>query len=78
MSKIAITDFAQIFVYKGSIYLFGSYLRFKSLYKFLGIKLYDLLLNLQNAPLKFKIQAFKILILIMIKFTKKGMFFYEC
>lgn len=45
----------------------------------LGIKkTYDLLLNLQNAPLKFKIQAFKILILIMIKFTKKGMFFYEC
>ena len=28
------------------IYLFGSYLRFKSLYKFLGIKLYDLPLNL--------------------------------
>lgn len=27
---------------------------------FLGIKLYDLTLNLQNAPLKFKIKAFKI------------------
>ena len=75
MSKIAITDFAQIFVCKGSIYLFGSYLLFKSLCM---QKTYDLLLNLQNAPLKFKIQAFKILILIMIKFTKKGMFFYEC
>lgn len=44
----------------------------------LGIKTYDLLLNFQNAPLKFKIQAFKILILIMIKFAKKGVFFYEC
>ncbi|HGZ6207785.1 TPA: hypothetical protein ACOFXM_002808, partial [Staphylococcus aureus] len=30
------TGFAQIFAFGNSIYLFGSYLRFKSLYKFLG------------------------------------------
>ncbi len=40
------TGFAQIYVFENSIYLFGSYLRFKSLYTFLGIKLYDLPLNL--------------------------------
>ncbi|PTE46877.1 hypothetical protein BUY56_10410 [Staphylococcus epidermidis] len=40
------TGFAQIFVFGNSIYLFGSYLRFKSLYKFSGIKLYELPLNL--------------------------------
>lgn len=33
------TGFAQIFVCEIRIYLFGSYLRFKSLYTFLGIKL---------------------------------------
>ncbi|HHE7012913.1 TPA: hypothetical protein ACSO9F_002743, partial [Staphylococcus aureus] len=31
--KIVIV-FAQIFVFENSIYLFGSYLRFKSIYKF--------------------------------------------
>ena len=46
VSKKSCTDFAQIFVCENSIYLFGSYLRFKSLYRFLGIKLYDLPLNL--------------------------------
>ena len=55
------TGFAQIFAFGNSIYLFGSYLRFKSLYKFLGIKLYELPLILQNTPLKFKIKVFKIL-----------------
>ena len=40
------TGFAQIFAFGNSIYLFGSYSRFKSLYKFLGIKLYELPLNL--------------------------------
>lgn len=35
-----VTGFAQIFVCEIKIYLFGSYLRFKSQYKFLGIKLY--------------------------------------
>src|SRR5699024_10246042 len=59
------------------IYLFCSYLRFKSLYKFLGIKLYDSPLKLQNTPLKFKIKAFKILILLVIKFAKKE-WFYDC
>ncbi|WP_199186467.1 hypothetical protein [Staphylococcus simulans] len=34
-----VTGFAQIFAFENSIYLFGSYLRFKSLYMFLGIKL---------------------------------------
>ena len=46
VSKKLVTGFAQIFVFENSIYLFGSYLRFKSLYKFLGIKLYELPLNL--------------------------------
>ncbi|PTI47504.1 hypothetical protein BU111_13095 [Staphylococcus xylosus] len=40
------TGFAQIFVFENSIYLFGSYLLFKSFCRFLGIKLYDLPLNL--------------------------------
>ena len=46
VSKKLVTGFAQIFAFGNSIYLFGSYLRFKSLYKFLGIKLYELPLNL--------------------------------
>ena len=46
VSKKLVTGFAQILVCGISIYLFGSYLRFKSLYTFLGIKLYDLPLNL--------------------------------
>lgn len=57
VSKKLATGFAQIFVCEIKIYLFGSYLRFKSRYKFLGIKLYDLPLNLQNTPLKFKIRV---------------------
>jgi hypothetical protein len=40
------TGFAQILVDVIKIYLFGSYLHFKSLYRLLGIKLYDLPLNL--------------------------------
>ncbi|MDH5056355.1 hypothetical protein, partial [Enterococcus faecalis] len=44
--KKIVTGFAQIFVCGIRIYLFGSYLRFKSLFRFLGIKLYDLPLNL--------------------------------
>ena len=40
------TGFARILVCEIKIYLFGSYLRFKSLCRFLGIKLYDLPLNL--------------------------------
>lgn len=32
--KKLVTGFAEIFVCEISIYLFGSYLRFKSLYKF--------------------------------------------
>lgn len=35
-----VTGFAQIFVCEIKIYLFGSHLRFKSQYKFLGIKPY--------------------------------------
>ena len=42
-----VTGFAQIFVCEISIYLFGSYLRFKNQYKFW----YKTPLNLQN-PLK--------------------------
>ncbi|NUY94832.1 hypothetical protein HU721_13415 [Staphylococcus aureus] len=57
VSKKIGTGFAQIFVGGIRIYLFGSYLGFKSVYKFLDIKLYDLPLILQNAPLKFKIRA---------------------
>ncbi|PTH22172.1 hypothetical protein BU602_09540 [Staphylococcus arlettae] len=44
--KKLVTGFAQILVGVIKIYLFGSHLRFKSLYTFLGIKLYDLPLNL--------------------------------
>ena len=36
VSKKLVTDFAQIFVCEISIYLFGSYLSFKSLYECLG------------------------------------------
>ena len=46
VSKKLATGFAQILVFEIKIYLFGSYLRFKSLCMFLGIKLYDLPLNL--------------------------------
>ncbi|PUZ30932.1 hypothetical protein BUY27_13255 [Staphylococcus cohnii] len=46
VSKKLVTGFAQIFICEMRMYLFGSYLRFKSLYTFLGIKLYDLPLNL--------------------------------
>ena len=46
VSKKLLTGFAQIFICEMRMYLFGSYLRFKSLYTFLGIKLYDLPLNL--------------------------------
>ena len=46
VSKKLVTGFAQIFVCEIKIYLFGSYLRFKSVYRLLGIKLYDLPLNL--------------------------------
>jgi hypothetical protein len=46
VSKKISTGFAQIFVCEIKIYLFGSYLRFKSVYRLLGIKLYDLPLNL--------------------------------
>ena len=46
VSKKLVTGFAQIFAFGNNIYLFGSYLRFKSLYTVLGIKLYDLPLNL--------------------------------
>ncbi|PTH26202.1 hypothetical protein BU597_11720 [Staphylococcus arlettae] len=46
VSKKIVTGFAQISAFGNSIYLFGSYLRFKSLYKFLGIKLYESPLNL--------------------------------
>lgn len=38
VSKKFDTGFAQIFVCEISIYLFGSYLRFKSVYKLLDIK----------------------------------------
>ena len=46
VSKKLVTGFDQILVCGIRIYLFGSYLRFKSLCRFLGIKLYDLPLNL--------------------------------
>ncbi len=42
VSKKLVTGFAQILVGVIKIYFFGSYLHFKSLYTFLGIKLYDL------------------------------------
>ncbi len=40
VSKKSCTGFAQIFVCEIKIYLFGLYLRFKSLYRLLGVKLY--------------------------------------
>ncbi|MCQ3817949.1 hypothetical protein DSN45_13560 [Staphylococcus xylosus] len=46
VSKKSFTGFVQILGGVIKIYLFGSYLHFKSLYTFLGIKLYDLPLNL--------------------------------
>ncbi len=46
VSKKLVTGFAYFFVCEMRIYLFGSYLRFKSLCMFLGIKLYDLYLIL--------------------------------
>jgi len=46
VSKKFITGLDQKCVCEIRIYLFGSYLRFKSLCKCLGIKLYDLPLNL--------------------------------
>ncbi|WP_210124215.1 hypothetical protein, partial [Staphylococcus sp. GDK8D64P] len=46
VSKKLVTGFDQILVCRIRIYLFGSYLRFKSLCRFLGIKLYVLCLNL--------------------------------
>ena len=49
--------FCLNFVCEMRIYLFGSYLRFKSVYKFWDIKLYDLPLILQNTLLKFKVRA---------------------
>ena len=57
VSKKLVTGFAQFFVCEIKIYLFGSYLRFKSVYKFWDIKLYDLPLILQNTLLKFKVRA---------------------
>ncbi len=46
VSKKLVTGFAQIFACEINIYLFSSYLRFKSLYKFLGVKPYGNPLNL--------------------------------
>lgn len=46
VSKKLFTGFYQILVCGIRMYLFGSYLRFKSVYRLLGIKLYDLPLNL--------------------------------
>ncbi|MGS0652705.1 hypothetical protein ACU40U_17670, partial [Staphylococcus arlettae] len=40
--KKLVTGFNQILVGVIKMYLFGSYSRFKSLYKFLGIILYEL------------------------------------
>ena len=60
VSKKLVTGFAQIFACEINIYLFGSYLRFKNLCTFLGIKLYSSPLNLRNTPLKFKIRILKI------------------
>ncbi|MGW7861310.1 hypothetical protein ACWEVG_13775, partial [Staphylococcus xylosus] len=62
------TGFAQIFVCEKQLFLFGSHLRFKSQYKFLGIKLYKQPLILQNTPLNLKIRAFKIQIVLVISF----------
>ncbi len=53
------------------IYLFGSHLRFKGLYRILDIKLRKYLVFLQNAPLKLKIKALKIFVRVMIKFVKR-------
>lgn len=59
MSKKLVTGFAQIFVCEIKIYLFGSYLRFKSVYRLLGIKLYDLPPESLKCPLKIQIKAYK-------------------
>ena len=40
VSKKFDTGFAQIFVCEKQLFLFGSHLRFKSRFRFLGIKLY--------------------------------------
>ncbi len=44
--KKLVTGFAEIFVCEITIYLFGSYFRFKSLYRVLDRKLRDLSFNL--------------------------------
>ena len=68
VSKKFNTGFAQIFVCEKQLFLFSSHLRFKSQYKFLGIKLYKQPLILQNTPLNLKIRAFKIQIVLVISF----------
>lgn len=55
-----ITGFAKNLWCEFKIYLFGSYLRFKHLYRILDIKLRKYLVFLQNGPLKLKIKALKI------------------
>lgn len=52
MSKKLVTGFDQILVGVIKIYLFGSYLRFKSLYKFLGIKTIWITPKSLKCPLK--------------------------
>ena len=49
VSKKFDTGFAQIFVCEKQLFLFGSHLRFKGLYRILNIKLRKYLVFLQNS-----------------------------
>ncbi|MCI2939828.1 hypothetical protein [Staphylococcus haemolyticus] len=54
-----VTGFAQIFVFGIKIYLLGSHLRFKSQYKFLGIKNYINNSNFLKFSFKIKNKSIK-------------------
>lgn len=66
-----VTGFVKNLRCELKIYLFGSHLRFKGLYRILDIKLRKYLVFLQNAPLKLKIKALKFFVRVMIKFVKR-------
>jgi hypothetical protein len=57
VSKKIVTGFTQIFVCEIRIYLFSSYLRFKSLKIILGINIYKIPLNALKSTLKLQIKA---------------------
>ena len=69
--KKLVTGFAEIFVCEISIYLFGSYLRFKRLYRFLSTKPILFASKSSKCLLKFKIKVFNIVIRIAIFYKRR-------